>query len=232
MKIVVIDTEYGNAPHDARAFLPKLLDGLTALGDEIIWVRQYTKPSPEEKPEGEWELTSRPANPLLHNYPIEADDLRATPVADAARRLNEFGADVYLIWTAEEKGWEALPLLDPKTATIAIAHADAEQFYAPTRHYRSFLTRVVGTTPETCVGLVLSCVIDKERVEWIAYDETEIAAGENLQKTIETHRACFEKAIADAVAAPRETIADFPPLKTGAPESQSWLGKLLARFSK
>ncbi len=149
-----------------------------------------------------------------------------------ARRLNELGADVYLIWTAEEKGWQVLPLLDPQTATLAVAHADSERFYAPIRHYRSFLTRVVGTTPETCVGLVLSCVLDKERVEWIASDEAETAGEENLQKTIETYRTCFEKASADALAAPREPVADFPPLKTGSPESRSWFGKLLARFSK
>jgi len=231
MKIVVIDTDYEKAPHAARAFLPKLLDALTAQeGDEVIYVMKELNAPPEEKAEGEWRLEARPANPRLHKYPIEAEDLRGLTVADAARRLNEFGADVYLIWTSEEKGWSALPLIDPKTATIAVAHADSEEFYAPVRHYRSFLTRVVGTTPETCVGLVLSCVIDKERVEWIAYDEAETAAGENLHKTIENHRHCFEKALADALAAPRSPRADFTPLKTAAAPSPSWFDKLKAKF--
>jgi hypothetical protein len=232
MKIVVIDTEPANAPQAAHAFLPKLIDGLNARGDEVIRVIKYQKAPPEEA--GTWELKSRPASErklLLHNVAFEEEELRGMSATDAARQLNEVGADIYLIWTAEEKAWEVLPLIDPKTATLAIAQTDAETFYAPIRHYRSFLTRLVGTTPETCVGLVLSCVVDKERVEWISYDEAD--DGENLQKSIETHRACFEKAVADALAAPREPIADFPPLKTGsAPSSQSWFDKLKAKIFK
>lgn len=229
---MVIDTDHEKAPRAARVFLPQLIDGLTAAGVEVVRVMVYTKEPPAAGDEGVWQLTAREANPLLYVHAIESGDFEALEVANAARRLNELAADVYLIWTAEEKGWQVLPLLDARTATVAVAHADAEEFYAPVRHYRSFLTRVVGVTPETCVGLVLSCVIDKERVEWIAYDEAETADGENPSKTIETFRACFDQAAADARAAPRTPDANFPPLKTDAAPSRSWLGKLMAKFIK
>ena len=225
MKIVVIDTDSDNAPPAARVFLPKLLKDLAWKGDDIILI---SKAPPAE--ESVWQLTARPGR--LHERRFEAEALRNIDVADAASRLNELDADVYFVWTAEEKGWAVVPLIDPKTATLAVGHADSEQFYAPIRHYRSFLTRVVGVTPETCVGLVLSCVIDKERVEWISYDEAETAAPENLQKAIETYRTCFEKASADALAAPRERSADFPPMNTSRPPSESWFGKLMAKFIK
>ena len=156
------------------------------------------------------------------------------PVEEAAAelviRLNALKPDVYLIWASEDVGWAVLPFLNPAIAALAVGHADSETYYVPVRHYRSFLTRVVGTTPEVCVGLVLSCVIDKERVEWISYDET--GDDESVQKAVETYLGCFEKAIADAHAAPRQAIVDFPPLNTRPTESTSWLGKVKAKILK
>jgi len=161
---------------------------------------------------------------------ISEDSVEANGARALANRVNELKPDVYLIWTAGEADWAALPLVNPQTATLAVVHADAEIFYAPVRHYRSFLTRVVGATPETCVGLVINCVIDKERVEWISHDDAEDDA-ENMRKIIETYVNCFEKAVADALAAPRESTADFPPLKPSRPAShRSWLERLKAKI--
>jgi hypothetical protein len=230
MKIAIIDTGLNAAPPaPARAFLPKLLTGLTGHGDEVHLI--------EKEPPAEnvvWRLEVK--NERLHRSELSA----AVSAEDAApvliKRLNELQPDIYLIWTSEDVGWAVLPFLHPGIATLAVGHADTETYYAPTRHYRSFLTRVIGVTPEVCVGFVLSCVIDKERVEWISYDElagsTAETADAEVQKVIETYWLCFEKAIADARAAPRETPADFPPLKTSRPENESWFSKLKAKIIK
>jgi hypothetical protein len=231
MKIAVNDTNSDNAPSNgaAEVFLPKLLKGLTGKGIEVHLIR---KSAPTE------EVLARieQAAPLLHISRLKLDGAVENTAPDAANWLAELNPDVYLIWNADDLGWAVLPRLNPSIATLAVGHADAETYYAPARHYRSFLTRVVGTTPEVCVGFVLSCVIDKERVEWISYGELEGSAAESadedLEKVIETYRACFEKAIADAAAAPREARADFPPLSTEPPESTSWFGKLKAKIIK
>ena len=171
---------------------------------------------------------------LIEGLSEKGNEVRLlTDAPVSAAQINELNPDIYLIWTAEETGWSGLPRLEPSIATLAVGHADSEQFYAPIRHYRSFLTRVVGTTPEVCVGLVLSCVIDKERVEWISADELEGAsASENIRKAIETYVACFEKAIEDARRAPREPAAEFPPMQTGRPEQDSWFSRFKAKILK
>ncbi|HEY8558976.1 MAG TPA: hypothetical protein VIL74_01135 [Pyrinomonadaceae bacterium] len=211
MKIAVINTGSNDAlPPEARLFLPKLLAGLAELGNEI-------------------HLFERGA-PAAGNDPPFSLHRLTTGDAAAAQQINGLNADVCLIWDAEETGWNLLPRLAPATATLAVGHADSEIYYAPVRHYRPFLTRVIGTTPETCVGFVISCVLDKERVEWISYDEGETDEVKNKSELIATYLACFEKAAADAHAAPRESLPDFPPLRTTRPSSQSWLGKLKARI--
>ena len=224
MKIAVIDTGLNDAlSGEARAFLPKLLKGLTEKGDEV---RLITNGAADEKAARELE----DANAILHANLLSADGAVEENTQGLARFLNELKPDVYLIWASARIGWLVLPILDPNIATLAVGHADSEIFYAPARHYRSLLTRVVGATPETSVGFVISCVLDKERVEWISYDEAE-ASAENLTKTIETYRLCFEKAVSDAQSAPREPFRDFPPMKTSRPAWQSWFGKLKAKLT-
>jgi hypothetical protein len=230
MKIAVIDTGLTDAfPAEARAFLPKLIEGLINQGDEV---HHITKEVPPEEVVRRLEVK----NESLHRSEIRTD----APVEEAAAELviglNAIKPDIYLIWASEDVGWAVLPFLNPTIATLAVGHADSETYYVPVRHYRSFLTRVVGTTPEVCVGLVLSCVIDKERVEWISYGELEgsavESADENIQKVIETYKSCFEKAVTDALAARREAAAEFPPLKTNRSESESWFSRLKAKFMK
>ena len=203
MKIAVIDTGLNGAPHDAaRDILPELTAGFTGNGDEVHLITE------------------------------------AAPVEDAApvlaKRLNELSPDIYLIWASEDVGWLVLPLLNPSIATLAVGHADSEIYYAPARHYRSFLTRVIGMTPETCVGFVINCVIDKERVEWISYGELEGSSADapeaELQTVVETYETCFEKAIADALAAPREISANFPPLLLNRWAAPSWFDRLKAKI--
>lgn len=229
MKIAIIDTHTdATLAAEARQFLPKLLTGLTDRGNEILL---FTK----DAPAGDALDEAARSNPRLHRSLWRLDGAVEDNIHDSANWLNEFETDVYLIWNGDDAAWAVLPLLNPVTATIGVGHADSEVYYAPARHYRSFLTRVVGTTPETCVGLVINCVIDKERVEWISYNELEGSTADSpeaeLQKVVETYEACFEKAIADARAAPRETTTDFPPLSASRPAAPSWFERLKSKFT-
>lgn len=228
MKIAVIDTGSNNAPHhEAQTFLPRLLQGLTERGGEV---RLFTK----DAPEGDAFDELARSTPLFSRSLWRMDGAPEEDARAAARWLDEFELDAYLIWHGDAAAWAALPLLDPATATLAVGHADSEDYYAPARHYRSFLTRVVGTTPETCVGFVINCVIEKERVEWISYDEIEgsnaDSAEEDLQKVLDAYAGCLEKAIADAGAAPRELTADFPPMPATRSPAPSWFDKLKAKI--
>ena len=217
MKIAVIDTGLNGAlTGEARDFLSVLVKGLTGKGDEIHLITSGENVSCEIEN----------ANLIRHANLSKADASDEENARDLARFLHELNPDVYLIWASAETGWLVLPLLNPQIATVAVGHADSEIFYAPVRHYRPFLTRVVGATPETSVGFVLSCVLDKERVEWISYERAE-----NFPKTIEAYRNCLEKAIEDAQNSPREIFGDFPPMKTSRPARQSWFGKLKAKLT-
>lgn len=219
MKIAVIDTGLDDAlTSEARAFLPKLLKGLAEKGDEAHLITT----------DAEIFRAAEDANATPHVDLWQADAPAEENARDLARFLNELKPDVYLIWASADTGWLVLPLLNPQIAAVAVGHADAEIFYAPVRHYRPFLTRLVGATPESSVGFVINCVIEKERVEWISYDDA--GDGENLTKTIETYRACFEKAVSDARNEPREIFGDFPPMKTARPSSRSWLSRLTAKI--
>lgn len=229
MKIAIINTGNDDAlGAQARAFLPKLLEGLTAHGNEV---RFFTKDAP---PDDGFDRIAQ-SNARFQRSLWRLDGANQDAVRDSALWLDEFETDVYLIWNADALAWAVLPLLDPATATVAVGHADSEVFYEPARHYRSFLTRVAGTTPEVCVGFVINCVIDKERVEWLSYGELEgsdaASPEEELQTVVEAYETCFEKAIADVVAAPRETFADFPPMKSSSSPQVSWFEKLKSKFT-
>lgn len=163
MKIAVIDTTIdGDLIGGGHTFLPTLLTGLTGKNHEVHLI---LKALPHEKVRRQIEESG--AIPHIGLWNADGFVEETAPVL--ARWLNNLNPDVYLISASGDIGWVVLPLLDPNIATLTIGHTDSETFYLPARHYRSFLTRAVGVSPEVCVSYVLSCVIEKERVEWIPY---------------------------------------------------------------
>jgi glycosyltransferase involved in cell wall biosynthesis len=161
MKIAIIDTTNSGEPiGGAHIFLAKLLKGLIAKGHEVHLI---TNGSPNEKVF----LQIEESKAILHPNLLDTDGFVEETAPVLAKWLNELNPDIYLISVSNDIGWVVLPLLDPHIATLSIGHTDSETFYVPARHYRSFLTRVIGVSPEVCVSYVLSCVIDKEKVEWI-----------------------------------------------------------------
>ncbi len=183
MKIAVIDTTIdGELIGGAQTFLTKLLKGLIANGSEVHLI---TKGKPNEKVRQEIEESKA----ILHTDLWDASGFVEETAPVLAKWLNDLNPDIYLISASGDIGWVVLPLLDPRIATLTIGHTDSETFYLPARHYRSFLTRTIGVSAEVCVSYVLSCVIDKERVEWIPYgvqtnDEEPVDGGEDVLKLI------------------------------------------------
>ena len=159
MKIAVIDTIIDG---EADGFLPKLLKGLSAKGNEVHLI---TKDAPNERVCREIEGSKT----ILHSNLWQADGFVEETAPVLAKWLNELAPDIYLISNSADIGWVVLPFLKSNIATLTIGHTDSETFYLPARHYRPFLTRAIGVSAEVCVSYVLSCVIDKERVEWIPY---------------------------------------------------------------
>ncbi len=229
MKIAVIDTTIDSEPGGGGAplFLPKLLRGLTARGNEVHFI---TKGTPTENIRREIEES----NAILHTALWEANGFVEETAPVLAGWLNDLKPDIYLISASQDIGWVVLPLLSPNIATLSIGHADSENVYLPVRHYRLFLNRVIGATPEVCVGYVLSCVIEKEKVEWISDGEPTgneelFESDENVLKMIENYETCFESAIADAKKTPRQTFADYPLMETCRSHFPLWLRKLKAK---
>lgn len=183
MKIAVIDTTIGGELiGGAQTFLPKLLKGLIAKGSEVHLI---TKDAPNEKVSKEIEEL----NVILHTNLWNAEGFVEETAPVLAKWVNELNPDIYLISVSADIGWVVLPLLNPQIATLTIGHTDSETFYLPARHYRSFLTRTIGVSPEVCISYVLNCVIEKEKVEWIPYgvktseiEPTE--SGDNVLKMI------------------------------------------------
>ena len=229
MKIAVIDTTIDDAPlGEAHLFLPGFLKGLIAKGNEVHLV---TKRAPNEKVLGQIQSSEA----ILHTNLWNAEDFVEETAPVLANWLNELKPDVYLISVSGDIGWVVLPLLNPQIATLTIGHEDSEYFYLPARHYRSFLTRVIGTSPEVCVGYVLSSVIEKEKIEWISDDE-EADDGEPVDsearfaKMIDHYENCFQKAIDDAANSPRQTFADYPLMETVRSRLPIWLRRLKAKM--
>ncbi|HVE57173.1 MAG TPA: hypothetical protein VNB22_10115 [Pyrinomonadaceae bacterium] len=231
MKIAVIDTTIDGATlGEAHLFLPEFLKGLNAKGNEVHLI---TKGAPNEKILRQIEASRA----ILHTDLWRADGFVEETAPVLAAWLNELNPDIYLISVSDDIAWVALPLLNPSIATLTIGHEDSEYFYLPARHYRSFLTRVIGTSPEVCVGYVLSSVIEKEKIEWIS-DEEESNEGEpandetRFWKMIDHYEKCFQKAIEDAANSPRATYADYPLLETVRSRLPMWLRRLKAKVLK
>lgn len=229
MKIAVINmTIKGENVSQTQVFLPGILKGLADRGSEVHLI---TDSGFGDGFRRQFEGSAVIVHPDLWN---EKDFIEETaPVLTAW--LNAEKPDIYLIAASNDVGWSVLPQLEPQIAALTIGDTDAEFFYIPVRHYRMFLTRLIGTTPEVCVGYVLNCVIEKEKVEWISYDAQESGDGltdeQNMHKIVEHFEECFTKARSEAKMTPRLNYPDYPLLPAARSFSPLWLRKLKAKIT-
>jgi glycosyltransferase involved in cell wall biosynthesis len=166
MKIAVIDTTIdGELIGGAQTFLPKLLSGLRARGNDVHLI---TKGVPNKKVLPKIEESGA----ILHQGIWNPDDFVEDSAPVLAEWINNLAPDIYLISVSTDVAWAVLPLLDPQIATLTVGHTDSETFYLPARHYQSFLTRAVGVSPEVCANYALTCAINKEQIDWIPYGVT------------------------------------------------------------
>lgn len=166
MKIVIVDTTVHKGPiGGGHLYLPAFIRGLVDKGHEVHLV---VKEEPDEMINGFLNASGA----IIHKKPWKRNGLIQDTTPLFAAWVNKLQPDVYLISASYDIGWTVLPLLDSQIATAAIGHNDSETFYLPVRHYHSFLTRVVGVSPEMCEHYISDCSVSPERVDWIPYGVT------------------------------------------------------------
>ena len=163
MKIVIVDTTlHGPLIGGAQTFLPLLIKGLKEKGHDIHLV---TKGNPDKRIEKE--IVESGA--ILHTGIWEKHALveDATPVF--TKWINNLHPDIYLISVSADIAWTVLPYLNSEIATLSIGHTDAETFYAPVRHYHSFLTKAVAVSEQVSEQYVSVCGLLPQNIDWIPY---------------------------------------------------------------
>ncbi len=163
MDITIVDTTITTAPTGgAQTFLVDLCRGLRKLGWRVSVV---TKPGGHRSVV---DTLSSFAIPVLediwkgHHLPEE----RGERLAAWTRQK---GTNVYVISISLDAGWLALPLLSSGIATVSIAHADNNAFYAPLRHYGPLIDCAVGVSKEVTRKIVDDGGVPTARVRGIPY---------------------------------------------------------------
>lgn len=173
MRIAVIDTTiHGPLIGGAQTFLPVLLRGLAARGHEV---HLLAKGKPDPRIESELGAVSVDIN--VWEGPGIAEDVAPR----LAKWLGSLKPDLFAVSTCPDIGWVTLPLLEPRVATVSIAHADMGAYYLPLTHYSRFVSRSVGVSPQICGKLSGQCGMSEDRVDWIPYG---VRASANAPATV------------------------------------------------
>ena len=162
MRIVLVDTTLGgDLIGGAQTFLIQLLTGLGSAHE----VHLLSGDTPGGRVRNEIEASKA----TTHSNLWSRTDLVDSVTPNVAAWVNDLRPAVFVVSVSPDIGWTVLPLLDPRIATVTIGHNDQETFYAPVKHYHSFLTRAIGVSEEICRKYVDQCGMPAERVEWIPY---------------------------------------------------------------
>ena len=163
MNVLLVDTTLaGPVIGGAQTFLLDLEAGLVELG---LAVHVATAGQPERRIAASLEQTGASVHTDIWPSPYLVEDI-APGFADWVHDLNP---DVYIVSVSPDIGWAALPHLQPKIATVAIAHGDSATFFHPMAHYARYLTWAVGVSETVCEHLRTECGLPAERVVWIPY---------------------------------------------------------------
>lgn len=172
MHIVVVDSTITTPPTGgAHTFVVELTCALVRRGERVTLV---TEPGPERSLVD----AMRNAGVEIREDVWRAVDLPEERAERLAAWVNGQGADVYLVSVSPDAGWLALPLLDARTATVAVVHSDGPAFYEPLRHYQSFIDCAVGVSRETVRKIVSYCGVEAGRARQIPYGVSSITRAE------------------------------------------------------
>ncbi len=163
MRLVILDTTvHGSLIGGGHLYLPPLLSGLLAKGNDVHLV---TAGRPNDRIY--YQLIN--SGVALHTAVWDSDQYVEKAVIQFADWVNELKPDVFVISASADIGWVVLPYLNGDIATVTIGHTDDETFYMPARHYHSFLTRAVGVSNEICKNYVQNCLMLQGQVAWVPY---------------------------------------------------------------
>lgn len=172
MHIVVVDSTITTPPTGgAHTFVVELTCALVRRGERVSLV---TQPGPERSLVN----AMRDAGVEIHEEIWRAVDLPEERARRLASWVNGQGADAYIVSVSPDAGWLALPLLDARTATVAVVHSDGPAFYEPLRHYQSFIDCAVGVSRETVRKIVSYCGVEAGRARQIPYGVGSITRAE------------------------------------------------------
>ncbi len=163
MRIIIIDsTLHGPIIGGAQTILSDLLKGLCQNGHEVHLIANAILDNRIEK-------GIRESGAIIHTN-IWKNNLILEDAANLlASWVNKVKPDIYVISVSWGIGWLALPFLDSGIATFTIAHSNNDAFYFPARHYKNFLTDVIGVSHEICKKYVSVSGIEEEKIHWIPY---------------------------------------------------------------
>jgi glycosyltransferase involved in cell wall biosynthesis len=163
MHIVLVDTLLTDPPPGGpHIFLSRLVAALEAEGFRISVISQAGKDH------------SCVEEVARQGVPVYTDKWRYMHLPeDRARRLaawvNHEQPEIYVISNSQDTGWLTLPLLKSSIATMAIAHANVEAYYAPLRHYGEFVDCAVGVSRQIREEIVRVGNIPAERASYVPY---------------------------------------------------------------
>lgn len=163
MRIVFVDTTLqGPLIGGAQTFLPLLIKGLTVNGHEVHLIASAT-------PDKRVATAIETCGAILHTKLWKKNLLVEDAAIVLSNWINAIQPDVYVVSVSPDIGWVVLPYLDPAIATLTIGHTDSETFYAPVRHYKSFLTKAIAVSDQVSEQYISSCGLLPEQVQWIPY---------------------------------------------------------------
>src|SRR6266496_3154288 len=163
MNVVLVDTTLaGPVIGGAQTFLVDLAAGLVERG---LVVHVVTTGQPEDRIAAGLSQTGASVHTDLWPSSYLVEDF----AAGLASWVHNLNPDVYIVSVSPDIGWAALPFLEPRIATVAIAHSDSATFFHPMVYYAPYLTRAVGVSETVCERLRTECELPAERVVWIPY---------------------------------------------------------------
>jgi len=163
VKIVFVDTTLqGPVIGGAQTFLPLLINGLNEQGHEVHLV---TNGNPDIR------IAKQIAacGAVLHSSLWKKNAFVEEAAITFAAWVNNLQPAIYVISVSPDIGWLALPHLHESIATFTIGHTDSATFYAPVRHYHSFLTKAIAVSDQVSEEYIAGCKLSPEQVAWIPY---------------------------------------------------------------
>lgn len=163
MKVVFVDTTLTTAPTGGpHTFLLHLASRLVQAGIHVSIVSQTGDDTAISD-----ELEKAGAELRLDIW--KRTDLPEEKAVRLSKWVNQSCPDVYVISNSTDVGWLALPLLDHKIATAAIAHNDVGAYYDPLRHYQPYVDSAIAVSEEIQRRFVNDCGFPPGRTRQIPY---------------------------------------------------------------